>query len=124
MATFKKISFKALKQTTVKSFCESVAEAGAITINKVIDLGDKKEKANITHIMGSNFLDVNVGDKNYPRIGFDLFTKAILTAEIDDNVEIVPEAIDDLEIAFEGKLGQAYSRQKNNLAKNKAKSDE
>lgn len=119
MATFKKMSFKALGKTSVSSFCASVKEAGKITINRVLDLGDKKEKANITHIEGSNFLDVNVGDKNYPRIGFDLFCKAILSANIETNVDVATEAEKDVELAFEGKLGQAFDRQQKKLAKAK-----
>jgi hypothetical protein len=120
MSTFKKMSFKALGGvSSVATFVASVKEAKAITINKVIDLGDTKEKANITHIKGSNFLDVNIGDKNYPRIGFDLFCKSILASNIETSVDVSAEAEADVELAFEGKLGQAYVRQQQKLAKAK-----
>lgn len=121
MSTFQKISFKAMGKSSVASFVKAVKEAGSITINKVIDLGEKKEKANITHIMGSNFLDVTLAEKNYPRIGFDLFCKAILTAEIESKIDVSPDAIDSVNLAFEAKLGSAYARQETKLAKLKAK---
>lgn len=119
--TFKKVSLKAKGKSSVKAFCALVAEKG-IQVLKVIDLGDKKEKANITHIMGSNFLSVQIGDKKYSRIGNDLFCKAILSAGIESNIEVAEGIEEDLDLAFEGKLGSAYVRQEARLNKEKATS--